>query len=104
MKTNVSETSLIAYEDVKLTGKESSQIKVIYRILEIQNKPLSLREIAYLYKICTGLPIDISAVSARVNKLKKDNRAQVFEERNCTITGKLILPVGLTVEQLEMAV
>ena len=102
MKTNVSETSLIAYDDVQSSGKESSQINVIYRIIDMQGKPLSLREIAYMYKICTGLPIDISAVSARVNKLKKQNRLQEYEERKCTITDRLIHPVGLPVKQLEL--
>ena len=62
----VRDTSVIAYGELKITGKKQSQEKRILEILKEKGGGLSLSEISAL----TGF--EKSSVSGRVNTLKKN--------------------------------
>ena len=88
MKTNVRNTSLTAYNELK-QGKLSTQQQTILNHLQ-HGKNYSLQEIVKI----TGYAIN--AVSGRVNNLKKLNLlVESIEKRPCSITGKTIQPVEL---------
>ena len=84
----VRDTSVIAYGELKITGKKQSQEKRILEILKEKGGGLSLSEISAL----TGF--EKSSVSGRVNTLKKNGK--VFEGVNkikCPITNRTITPL-----------
>ena len=83
----IRDTSVIAYGELKITGKKQSQEKRILEILK-EKGGLSLSEISAL----TGY--EKSSVSGRVNTLKKNGK--VFEGVNkvkCPITSRTITPI-----------
>lgn len=86
------ETSLIAYEELKSTGKYGKQTQIILAHLS-HGRDYSLREIQQL----TGYEINI--VSGRVNDLKKMKLLIECLKRHCSVTGKLITPVRLPQKQ-----
>jgi hypothetical protein len=96
MKTNMLETSLSAYSEMKEHGKATKQTEFILSKLE-HGRDYTLREIQAL----TGLEINV--VSGRVNDIKKDGLLQHSAlKRKCTVTGKLVQPVLLTSLQLSL--
>ena len=80
-------TSIIAYNDLKLSGKQPTQKQIILNTLRENKKPMSLQE------ICDRTNFQINAVSGRVNDLKKANQVVEAKTRKCTITRKTITPV-----------
>ena len=80
-------TSIIAYNDLKLSGKQPTQKQIILNALRKNKKPMSLQE------ICDRTNFQINAVSGRVNDLKKSNQVVEARTRKCTITRKTITPV-----------
>ena len=80
-------TSIIAYNDLKLSGKQPTQKEIILNALRENKKPMSLQE------ICDKTNFQINAVSGRVNDLKKSNQVVEAKTRKCTITRKTITPV-----------
>ena len=80
-------TSIIAYNDLKLSGKQPTQKQIILNALRKNKKPMSLQE------ICDRTNFQINAVSGRVNDLKKSNQVVEAPTRKCTITRKTITPV-----------
>jgi len=80
-------TSIIAYNDLKLSGKQPTQKEIILDALRKNKKPMSLQE------ICDRTNFQINAVSGRVNDLKKSNQVVEARTRKCTITRKTITPV-----------
>ena len=80
-------TSIIAYNDLKLSGKQPTQKQIILNALRKNKKPMSLQE------ICDKTNFQINAVSGRVNDLKKSNQVVEARTRKCTITRKTITPV-----------
>ena len=80
-------TSIIAYNDLKLSGKQPTQKQIILNALRKNKKPMSLQE------ICDRTNFQINAVSGRVNDLKKANQVVEAPTRKCTITRKTITPV-----------
>ena len=80
-------TSIIAYNDLKSSGKQPTQKQIILNTLRENKKPMSLQE------ICDRTNFQINAVSGRVNDLKKSNQVVEARTRKCTITRKTITPV-----------
>ena len=80
-------TSIIAYNDLKSSGKQPTQKQIILNALRKNKKPMSLQE------ICDRTNFQINAVSGRVNDLKKSNQVVEASTRKCTITRKTITPV-----------
>ena len=80
-------TSIIAYNDLKSSGKQPTQKQIILNTLRKNKKPMSLQE------ICDRTNMQINSVSGRVNDLKKANQVVEDSTRKCTITRKTITPV-----------
>ena len=80
-------SSIIAYNDLKSSGKQPTQKQIILNALRKNKKPMSLQE------ICDRTNFQINAVSGRVNDLKKSNQVVEARTRKCTITRKTITPV-----------
>ncbi len=80
-------TSIIAYNDLKLSGKQPTQKEIILNALRENKKPMSLQE------ICQKTHMTINSCSGRVNDLKKANQVVEAPTRKCTITRKTITPV-----------
>ena len=80
-------TSIIAYNDLKSSGKQPTQKQIILNTLKKNKTPMSLQE------ICDKTNFQINAVSGRVNDLKKANQVVEAKTRKCTITKKTITPV-----------
>ena len=80
-------TSIIAYNDLKSSGKQPTQKQIILNTLRENKRPMSLQE------ICDRTNFQINAVSGRVNDLKKSNQVVEAPTRKCTITRKTITPV-----------
>ena len=83
----VRNTSIIAYNDLKNSGKQPTQNQLILNALKKNVRPMSLQE------ICDITNMQINAVSGRVNDLKKANQVVEAPTRKCTITRKTITPV-----------
>lgn len=81
------DTSLLAYDELRASGRQMTQAQQIYRLLNNSGSAMSLREIA------RRLRLDTSSVSGRVNDLKKDGLVLEVERRKCSISGKTIIPV-----------
>ena len=83
-------TSQASYREEKENGNVVRQEDKI--LLLCNESALSLQEIMKLYRKLHG-NIELSSVSARVNKLKADNKLIEVDPRKCTITNKTINPV-----------
>jgi len=87
MRTNVKETSIIAYREINKTGKPLSQKeRILNSMADLAN--YSLRE---LKRKVGG--IEMPSICARVNSLKKEGKVLETKRRKCSISGKLITPV-----------
>lgn len=96
MRTAVAETSLIAYHGIRRDGTLSKQQAAIMAVIRYK-RDYSLQEIARE----TGMPINV--VSGRVNELKADRwLVEALVKRKCSITGRLIQPVKLPENQMEL--
>lgn len=84
----VTTASRIAYEHIQTTGKEYTQAEEILSQI-IPGRDYSRMELSKL----TDYPINV--VTARVNKLIKDGRLEVGDQRRCAVTGHTINPVRL---------
>ena len=62
------DTSLMAYDELKTSGKQPKQKDIILNVLKGCDKALSLQE------ICNKTGMAINAVSGRVNDLKKQTK------------------------------
>ena len=83
----VRNTSTLAYNDLKITGKEQTHKEHILRVLKDKNEPMSRRELSAI----TG--IEVSGIAGRVNSLIKENKVVETEARKCLISNKTINPV-----------
>ena len=83
----VRNTSIIAYNDLKISGKQPTQKQIILNALRENKTPMSLQE------ICQKTHMTINSCSGRVNDLKKSNQVVEAHTRKCTITRKTITPV-----------
>jgi|TARA_X000001382_G_scaffold1833_1_gene2220 predicted transcriptional regulator len=81
------DTSLMAYDELKTSGKQPKQKDIILNVLKGCDKALSLQE------ICNKTGMAINAVSGRVNDLKKANQVVEATKRKCSVTCKTITPV-----------
>lgn len=88
-------TSKASYLEVKESGAELSQSGKILAIIH-DLKSSSLQEIMAEYRSRHG-NIELSSVSARVNKLKDPDNPKVREgtPRKCTISAKTINPIEI---------
>ncbi len=80
-------TSIMAYDELKTSGKELSHKEHILKVLKDKNMPMSRRELSAI----TG--IEISGVAGRVNSLIKENKVVEADSRKCLISKKTIKPV-----------
>ena len=80
-------TSIIAYNELKVSGKQPKQKDIILNVLRNSINPMSLQE------ICNKTGMAINSVSGRVNDLKKANQVVEAEKRKCSVTCKTITPV-----------
>ena len=80
-------TSIIAYNDLKSSGKQPTQKQIILNTFRDNKEDMSLQE------ICDRTNFQINAVSGRVNDLKKANQVVEAPTRKCSITRKTITPV-----------
>ena len=85
-------TSKASYRETKETN-EQSQLEKIYDVCVLKDEGWSLQEIMTVYRTMNG-NIELSSVSARVNKLKEEGRLIELKPRKCTITKKTINPVS----------
>ena len=83
----IRETSRVAYEDLKMSGKRLTQKERIVRLLKKKETPMSRKEIS----VMTGM--EINAVSGRVNDLLKEGKLKEAKSRKCFISRKTIKPV-----------
>ena len=81
-------TSIIAYNELKGSGKELTQKQRILQLINEENRPLSRKEISAI----TGL--EINAISGRVNTLLKEGKIKEVDKRKCKISNKTITPVA----------
>ena len=79
-------TSIMAYNELKGSGKQPKQKDIILNVLRDSINPMSLQE------ICNKTGFAINAVSGRVNDLKKANQVVEAEKRKCSVTCKTITP------------
>jgi len=79
----VKETSFLAYQEHKITGKALSQRLQIYEFIKA-NQPVTRKQIE------KGLGIGINAVCGRVNKLIEMGMVEVAFKDSCPITGKYV--------------
>jgi len=84
-------TSKAALLEERETGKVFSQEDKILEIVSIGGD-WSLQEIMAAYRAKWG-NIELSSVSARVNKLKEDKKLFEGDPRKCGVTSKTINPV-----------
>lgn len=82
----IRDTSKLAYREINDEGVSSNQKEQILNAVAMGGS--SLKEISQV----TG--IEINAVSGRVNDLKKEGRLEHAPKRKCSITNRLITPVG----------
>ncbi len=80
-------TSIMAYNELKISGKELSHKEHILKVLKDKNMPMSRRELSAI----TG--IEVSGVAGRVNSLIKENKIVETDSRKCLISKKTIKPV-----------
>ena len=80
-------TSIMAYNELKGSGKQPKQKDIILNVLRDSINPMSLQE------ICNKTGMAINSVSGRVNDLKKENRVVESKKRKCSVTRKLVTPV-----------
>ena len=80
-------TSLMAYDELKISGTELSHKEHILKVLKDKNMPMSRRELSAI----TG--IEVSGVAGRVNSLIKENKVVEADSRKCLISKKTIKPV-----------
>jgi len=84
----IRETSRLAYDELKLSGKELTHKQHILKVLKDKNMPMSRRELSAI----TG--IEISGIAGRVNSLIKENKVVEHDtRRKCFISNKTITPV-----------
>tara|TARA_R110002096_G_scaffold306546_1_gene501191 strand:+ start:111 stop:380 length:270 start_codon:yes stop_codon:yes gene_type:complete len=83
----IRETSRVAYEDLKVSGKRLTQKEKIVKLLREKDTPLSRKEIS------TMIDMEINAVSGRVNDLLKEGKLKEAKSRKCFISRKTIKPV-----------
>ena len=89
------ETSKIAYKQIIEEGTINNQKEHIVMYVHDFAQDIGTTKGLSLREICKGTGIDINAVSGRVNDLKKEGVLVTIEKRNCSITGRLIMPVML---------
>lgn len=89
MKTNVADTSIEAYDDIKTKGILSNQQLIILRSMDFV-KDYSLQELVEI------TDLSINSVSGRVNELKFMGLLKVNRKRHCHITHRTINAVCLT--------
>ena len=80
-------TSIIAYNELKGSGKQPKQKDIILNVLRNSINPMSLQE------ICNATNFQVNVVSGRVNDLKRANQVVEAEKRKCSVTFKTITPV-----------
>lgn len=82
-KTNVADTSIKCYHELRKEGKINQQQEHILNAMK-RNKDYSLQELCKL----TGLAIN--SVSARVNELKEKAIIISLYKRKCSVTNRTI--------------
>ena len=80
-------TSIMAYNELKGSGKQPKQKDIIFGVLKKNVSPMSLQE------ICNKTGMAINSVSGRVWDLKAENRVVEAPKRKCSVTLKTITPV-----------
>lgn len=81
-------TSKASYNETKESGQESTQSEKILDIISIGGS-WSMQEVMAAYRAEWG-SIELSSVSARINKLKADSKVIEGKTRKCSISGKII--------------
>ena len=79
----VKDTSLLAYQEHKASGKALTQRLQIFEFIKA-NQPVTRKQIEL------GLGIGINAVCGRVNKLLEMGMIEVAFKDYCPITGKYV--------------
>jgi len=79
----IKETSFLAYQEHKTTGKALSQRVQIYEFIKA-NQPVTRKQIE------VNLGIGINAVCGRVNKLIEMGMLEIAFKDSCPITGKCV--------------
>tara|TARA_R110000744_G_scaffold190874_2_gene310077 strand:+ start:505 stop:831 length:327 start_codon:yes stop_codon:yes gene_type:complete len=89
MFTGVRQTSRDALNHLMETGQLGKQEAGIIVWLKTCEGSATLQEIS------EGLDMGINAVSGRVNELKKKGLIKEFPKRECLVTGRKVIPVGI---------
>ncbi|PLP96938.1 hypothetical protein [Cupriavidus pauculus] len=88
MHTQVADSSIRTYRDIKKDGTVGKRQRQIMLVIEPHPADYSLQELCEL----TGLPVNI--VSGRVNELREElGELERAPSRACRITGRTIKPV-----------
>lgn len=84
MKTNVKETSIEAYDELKRNNRITPLQQKILDFMRVKNKYYTRKEIA------KALDMETSTVSARVNELIFYQEIDVIGKKICPISKKLV--------------
>ncbi len=95
MKTNVTDTSIQAYKELKEEGGLNKQYGKILDVMS-RGRDYSLQELVKL----TGLQINV--ISARVFEMKEKRTLVVAQKRRCSISKRLINALKLPSRQEEL--
>lgn len=88
MKTNVTDTSIDCFNDLRATRKLSRMQSQIMAAIN-PGADYTLQELVRL----TGLPVN--TVSGRCNELRTAKRLEHGKTRACSVTGRKVHPVKL---------
>lgn len=92
MRTQVAQTSVRAYHSITQDGTVSARQAQILLVM-VPGFDYSLQELVAL----TGLPVNV--ISGRCNELRKAERLELADKRQCTVTGRTVAPVKLAAVQ-----
>ena len=90
-------TSQASFLFLQENGIFESQQEEVFKIIKLGGV-LTLREIQMAYYQKHDVRLDIGTISARVNKLKKEDRVMKSEKtQKCPISGRTVHPVFVPV-------
>ena len=90
MKTAMATTSLMAYDDLRKSGKSINQRATAFAYLVAHPEGRTNAELG------DSLSLPASTVAGRINELKKAGKVVVLGYRKCSITGNTAKIHGVT--------
>lgn len=82
-KKGVAETSKLAFEELKISGKLSDQARKVFEVIREYN-PVNSRQIASLSDL------ERNSITRAIYDLEEMGKIYVFKKDKCPITGKSV--------------